>query len=277
MYKLVKKYIKKKEVQSLMILLLAVMVSISLVQSPKKNNTPNNENSSGTSDSILSYTTKDSKIFSNNSDSLINNLEGQDNLTDQFVNEYIKALSRKNPEGPEEIGGEKIFEPPSLGSIQIEGSEFEKMANEIFKINRYSQKDIEVTENNSYQRQLLYIKKIEEVSGNNFGEIPVTETDAVNEWLTEQSTENLGKFRKAASNQVDDLLEIEVPSNWLSIHIQVLNLLKKKIIAFDAMINSEKDPMKSIIAFRKYAEFANESFSISSLVYQRTQELENNF
>ncbi len=255
----------------LIILLLGVVISVGLLSDnqskksgdPDKNFNPEDQNASlsykqGNDGSFLRLPEKNTDDQNEEGD------EDNDNLTKGFVDSYAIKLLESVDEG---------------GGIESQENAIEGLENidKTVDYPQFKEKDIKVVDNTSDEREIEYIEELDQTLWNNFEELKnENSVSALRGFLEDNNSEILDKFINTVPQHIDDLLKIEVPENWASYHLQMLNLWQKKLTMYKTMKNREDDPLKAYLAIQDLPIILQESGKLHSIINERYEELKNN-
>lgn len=277
MFEKIKKLIKKRRVQSVLIILIGIVVSFSIVQGTN-GESPEKENSSDQGkiidSSTLAYENKERSFASEEENSSDGNVEDK-NLTNYLADKYVENIKEENPDGLREVDGQEVFNAPSLDSLNSDDFNFSEEAESAFNFNLFKEEDIKISQNNSEKAQLNYLNEVNNLSQKNFENINFSEIEMLRNWMNTRQLEQLKAYKNSLSTQINDLLETKVPPSWSEFHLNLLNLTKKKTETYSFLINHNEDPLKSVMAFRKASEFIQEAESLQTNAQERMVNLKN--
>jgi len=194
------------------------------------------------------------------------------NLTNFLAQIYAQELIKKNPANlnPAE---KSLQMPKDVEDISLPNEAIDEMAATAFAITYFTEKNIKTTADNSPAGQLAYIEKLRAVNQKNFGQFQKNLVTMLDEWILEQKKAELEKYAGAIPGEINDLLTMEVPAIWESFHLQNLNLWQKKLVAVNALLSLEKDPLKSILAIQQTARVLEENINIDKVLKDKYLDL----
>jgi len=174
------------------------------------------------------------------------------NLTDKLANTYAAYLmtNEDSPILPKEIG--------------------EAMAKEINKPlshNLFSIDDILTIENNSQEKKLAYLELLDELLWKHFGKFKNENTHtAIKEMFENDNPSVLEGIMKAAPDYIGDMLTIEAPSEWKEIHLQLVNVWKKKLSLYKAILDYNNDPLRAYLAIQELPSVVYEDAELNRII-----------
>lgn len=197
---------------------------------------------------------------------------GSGNLTDAFAKLYFQEMVKQNPDNfqPDQKG---LKLPTDISNLALPEDQVAQLTDQSFQIAPFEIKDIKTTNDNSTQAQLAYVKALQEINEKNFSRIENNIFDIANQWLFEQKKEPLQTIVKIIPGQIKDLLNLTVPSLWQEFHLQNLNLWQKKLVAYSALLGSEQDPLKSMMAMQQVSPLLKENLGLDKILQQKFIEL----
>jgi hypothetical protein len=141
---------------------------------------------------------------------------------------------------------------------------------------QFSEGDIKTSSDISEENQITYIENVDRAIWDNFGELKNENTNtAIREFFENKNPDVLNKLIEVTPNYIDDLLQIEVPLNMKEIHLGMLNVWRKKLTIYKAIINQDSDPAKSYLASQDLPAVLQEDQAVQLTLIQRYEELTN--
>lgn len=236
----------------------------------KQSNSFINVSSGKNSNSNLEYDSLANLLPLLNKDSQNSGSSSTDNLTDNLIHLYEKSIYQENASGLKNINGQNGLKPLSENSL---ASLINESDNEHLNIPSFEEKDIKISNDNSKEAQLAYLRKLGEISTNNFSGFNKNISDVLKETISQNKTSSLEKYLEIASKQIDDLLALETPPLWKSFHLQNLNLWQKKLIVYGALVNTNNDPLKTILAIKEIFNVFEENDNLQKILDEKIKEL----
>lgn len=194
------------------------------------------------------------------------------NVTETVASAYLEGFFKKNqnllgnPQGlTDEINADlnDLDVPKNIEGIALPFKPFEKGA-------------FPVIADNSPAAQLAYLEKIGGLISKNFSEINGDITQIIDRWLDKKDSNPLENYIAGAEQQIKDLQKITVPANWEQSHLQNLNLWQKKTVVYQAILQSENDPLKAYIAVQAISDIIQENDSLQEIISEKYLELTGN-
>jgi len=140
-----------------------------------------------------------------------------------------------------------------------------------------SDKDLKISSDNSKQAKVNYLNLLT-AGGNQYLNDPTfdrtaeqIETDISQDCLGGGSTTD-SKIASAYKGVAENYLNINVPSDWLDFHKQLINYFKRGYLIFDALSNCLQDPIKGYLAAQAMLQFASETPAIQESMQQKATE-----
>ncbi|MDP1706652.1 MAG: hypothetical protein Q8L36_02425 [bacterium] len=260
---------KKRKIAALLVIMLGITGSL-LINSKASNS------QQSTTDKILNSIEANDLDYAKAGESgqntdLTNNSLASANITETITNVYLEEFFQKNQNllgNPEELKNKVDL---NLNDLVLP----ENIENNVFFFKPFQINDFRKTTDNSPAVQLTYLKKIGELNQKNFSRINKSITNLVDNWLEKNDASGLKTYLQGAGQQIKDLQEITVPPNWEQFHLQNLNLWQKKAIIYQAILNSEIDPLKTYLAIQEIPNIASENDNLQSIVNKQYSELIN--
>jgi hypothetical protein len=262
--------INKRKILALVILLAGVVISVLVLAS---GNTENGQTKVFSGDSennpFFEFNTsrnKDSKLAlpnEKNDDGKFLDSESDENLTENLINSYTRTIIQEGMSG-------------GFSSEEDAVSKLEENIPSGLNYPQFSEKDIKISPDVSEENQIAYIEAVDEAIWDNFGELKNENTNtAIREFFENKNPDVLNKLIEVTPNYIDDLLQIEVPLNMKEIHLGMLNVWRKKLTIYKAIINQDSDPAKSYLASQDLPAVLQEDQAVQLTLIQRYEELTN--
>src|SRR3989339_155068 len=119
--------------------------------------------------------------------------------------------------------------------------------------------EIKTTTDNSLESIQLYIKKVSEcVSCNDQLYLKIEAQIFLDAIQNNDFTEATSQLREYPESY-QKLKSLTVPSDFLTLHIQIMNILSGSIKVYQAIINVTSDPLKANLALQQYEVFLNQT------------------
>ncbi len=260
--------ITKRKILGAGIIIIALIFSIGIIDSSKNTGegisvSSNNQNE----DPFLSFDSgKEEKGFMLNLDEK----EGV-NLTDMVAESYANEIKERNPEGI--TNSDQELKVPSLQNLNADTEKVTKGIENAFNEERFTLNDIKTYEKDTKENRKKYLQTVIKISDNNFKKFGGSVMDALDELIKNRNDENIKKYISAASEQVNDLLEVKTPKSMQEFHLKNLNLWYKKVDIFYAISQFKNDPLKSLVAMEKIPVIIEESSNLQSDLAEKIKDL----
>ena len=178
-------------------------------------------------------------------------LATNNNLTDNLAKLYLEEIAKRNPT----LAGAETLTLPSESSLD------ELVAAQItqgIKSKTYTRKDIRISEVSGLSAERVYLESFAATTQKNFKNVSRGLDSMIGALFEKKNQGPLRKYVEAASAEIADLLALETPKTLVGLHLEILNLWQKKISVYDALLDSENDPLRSYLALQ----------SIESIIYE---------
>jgi len=255
--------INKRKILALIILLAGVVISVLVLAS---DNTENGKAaiSPGNSEDNPAFGFNTSRngnsklaLPEGGSDENFVNSESSKNLTESLADLYTRSVIQEGMSDDNSLSLEENI-PSGLNYPQ------------------FSEKDIKISSDISEENQISYIEAVDEAIWDNFGELKNENTNtAIREFFENNNPAVLNKFIEITPSYIDDLLQIEVPENIKEIHLGMLNVWRKKLTIYKAIVNQDSDPVKSYLASQDLPGVLQEDQNFQMTLIEKYKELTN--
>lgn len=178
-----------------------------------------------------------------------------ENLTTALANIYLGEMARKNPN----LAGAKTLTLPNESSLE------KLIAEQItqgIQSKVYSKKDIRVSETSSASTERAYMESFAALTQKNFKSVSGSIDQFLVSLFEKKNPGPLRNYIEAATAEVSDLLALETPESVLDLHLEILNLWEKKISVYGAFLDSEKDPLRGLVALQSIGSIISENESL---------------
>lgn len=250
---------------------LSVIVSFFIISSPKNSQKEGVASSflRSSNNPFLSFQSSNIKTQNPTITQKISPLK-TDNLTEELASIITESIANSNPDGLKE--GKKII-PPDPNLLEEKTLQFKEKAAKFLGEDVFTEKDIIITDDNSKEAQLAYLKKLDETTKKNFTGFDKSFAELFNSWLETGDPSDVKTYTKIAAAQIKDLLAIRVPSLWKPFHLQNLNLWQKKLAAYQALLETKEDPVKAMVAFKVLPQLLTETVLLQETLQKKFIEL----
>lgn len=261
---------KKRKIISAAVVLTGLVLFLIIVNLPDKGGqkTLSADTSNATGDnSGFGFQINQNRNLITNPISADKNSAVTDNLTNLLAQNLSQNILETNNGFSQ---GTSTIKLPSSDSI---GAALAQSATQNLQFPIFSDKDIRIGADNSEAAQLAYIKALGEMSKKNFAGFNTSIITILNNFLEQSNSDALAKYVGIAGRQVNDLLALKVPQQLSAWHLQNLNLWKKKLVVYSAMLDLNSDPLKTIVAFKEIPKLVQETLDLDSVIQQKFTKL----
>lgn len=255
-------FLTNRIIVGLIIIITGAIASFTILSTDQSNITKNTNTEKSTEKNLLSYESLISQPQEGNSSSDQEGNFNTGNATESLINSISSDIV--NSEG-EKISREKVDE------------RIDESFNNYFKKDKFTLKDIKISESNSKQSQIEYIEKVDKdlnkIIADGFnGE---TATTTIRKFLEEDNSEPLDYLISSIPDFIDALLETEVPPSLAQTHVDLLNVWQKKLNLYTAIKNYEEDQLKALMAIKKFPDIVKSDLNIQKSIINKYNELNN--
>lgn len=194
-----------------------------------------------------------------------------ENLTESLIETYTQEILKRNESGPQVVDNKPAMIMPSeelTSEILINYLNQQKID---FK--EFALADIKTDSDTSAKKQKEYLKKIYEITQNNFSDLKYSYGEAVIEILKNNNPRFLQNYISRMGKGMTDLKDIAVPTNWKLFHLQYLNLQQKKLTIYSAIANLNNDPLKALIAVNQLTDLLEEEENLTLILTDKASDL----
>jgi hypothetical protein len=195
-----------------------------------------------------------------------NELSENRNLTDSLARLYAQTIINENPDGitSSEYGSEiNVFSTETATTI------LQEQLGQGLTFKPFESSDLKISDNNSSINQLSYLENVGKISQKNFGNLKYNFAEMLDEWALKENNAPMEGYVSRIPNQIEDLKILTVPSELIDFHLQNLNLWKKKLVIFTAIINMKNDPLKTFLAAQELPNIVQESLDLQDIVEKK--------
>lgn len=252
-------FLTNRIIVGLIIIITGAVASFTILSTDQSDITKSSEAKNNSEKNLLSYESLVSQPQEGNTNNQKNNNTG--NATESLINTLSNDIV--NSEGSE-ISKDKVNEMinESLGGY------FEK--------DKFTLKDIKISENNSRQDQINYIESVDE-DLNEIGEDFKGETakTTLRKFLEKNNSEPLDYLISNIPKFIDMLLEKEAPPSLAETHVDLLNLWQKKLNIYSSIKNYKEDQLKAFSAIKKFPDIVENELKLQRDIINKYNELKN--
>jgi len=175
-----------------------------------------------------------------------------DNLTGQLT----ELLVGRFP-----LGQENLFSQDNIADILASGIvQFPEPA-------FFTEEDVVADPSDTELARIAYIESLDRVLMEHFEEFLTENTATALEALFERNDPRiLEGIAAAIPGYLDELLAIEVPSQWTAVHVQILNIWRMKLSLYEAILSYSDDPLKAQLALQHIGEVIEQDVQLQKLI-----------
>ena len=179
------------------------------------------------------------------------------NFTDQIAHAYASRLAQSaDGTTPEEV------------AQGIDGLIPQQILYELF-----TQEDVVTNSKNTEEGQSAYLGAYVALLEKHFSKLKISAEKAF-ELLYEQG--NPGALETLADTTrkfIGDFLAVPVPSEWVSVHLEILNLWAKKETMYRAIARYENDPYRALIAMEEFPAIEEQAADLHYPLFEHYETL----
>lgn len=199
-----------------------------------------------------------------------NSLQEITNLTDKLAESYLQSIAKNNPQGVTNPNGNAQIKIPN--TISLDDQTLSQTFSDTFNPRVFNANDIRISADNSPATQLSYLESVDAATTQNFKSSDNIAIVLKNFFEKNDAT-GLQNRVTQITLYINDLLKITVPSQFSTLHIQLLNLWSKKIPVYQAILNSQTDPLRGYLAMKQIDPLLQEDTNLQLVLIKRYQEL----
>lgn len=247
---------KSKKIISLFIIIVAIIVSFKIVSSNKKTN------------AFQEFEIKENLNFvqPNLNYNLNLNLDNQ-NFTQKIKNEISKEIAQEIIENNdfkiENLKNKINIEEKIINSLQ----DFEK------SINYLTIEDLKISNSNTKADKINYFKKIIEQEQSFQKDINFNINEMINDFLSKKDDTKINIFLKKINEFINFYKNLEVPSSYSFLHLEIINNYLEIKLAFESLVNIEKDPLKTYIWLSKLNDIIKKTKDLEQIFKQEIEKI----
>ncbi|MEK7629959.1 MAG: hypothetical protein AAB432_01065 [Patescibacteria group bacterium] len=197
---------------------------------------------------------------------LANTNQASNNFTDLLAQTYAAKIFNENPNAQTE-GGIKKSSLDSLGDL-LNGNFSKKIDYSV-----YSEKDIRISTDASKEFKIIYIKTVVSILQNHIVAFGETVPAAFSDFLVKKNPAPLNRIIENIPSLISDLLALQIPPNFSSIHLELLNAWQKKLVYYQAIVNFQTDPLKAYLVLNELKNMSETDANLYSFLSEQYQSL----
>jgi hypothetical protein len=196
-------------------------------------------------------------ISSEDLSALLTGEKPPENLTQKFADNLAKGFIDSNPFGIQE--GQEISVPDSQILLnQIANEQNKNIDNSLF----VTQKELKISSDNSQNNIYNYYIKYQEVANKYFGKINIV--DAFEMFSNTNNPEYFKQPLFYTKEMLKDLKNLVVPSDFIQIHLNIINLSIINQGILESLVNINNDPLKASSSLMMIEEVIKKSIIINN-------------
>lgn len=188
-----------------------------------------------------------------------------DNLTDLLAQNYALEILDKNSKG--------TLSEDLSSDVENFINSLTQESDSLVSVRKFNSNDINTTNNNSEELKIKYIEAVDTALRKNFGSFRKDIKTIVDRSLFKNDHESIRFMIQNSPGFINDLLQIETPSDFEAIHIRMLNVWQKKLVMYLSAANVSSDPLKAYITMQWIPEIIEEEAMIQSILLSVYQEI----
>ncbi len=193
------------------------------------------------------------------------------NLTDKLAQLYVQQIIDQNANGPTVNGsGQKQINMPSTDALAniLQGN-----LNQQIQFKEFTVNDIIVSKDNSVQTQINYINALNEAAQKSSNDSNKTVFAALDNFLNQNDPTDLQNQINALDAQINNVLQIPVPSLWQQFDLESLNLWQKTVTIYQTFLSLNDDPLKTYLVLNDFQGVLDDAQSLNSVLIDRYHDL----
>ncbi len=189
-----------------------------------------------------------------------------DNMTDALINSYVREFASLNQNGLQTINGKTGIKPISEGDFQ---NLIAEKINEDVAFEYFSEKDIKISEDDSKENQIAYLLNVAKAMNKYKTSFKTDIFSAIENNFKKNDSSALERFVNNMPELIENLLVLQPPKNFITLHLQLLNYWQKKLAYYEAIINLQEDPLKAYIALDNLKNILQEGLDLSNVIVKQ--------
>ncbi len=191
------------------------------------------------------------------------------NVTDYVSHAYLREFLGKN----ENLFGHPEAVAQGVNLNIADPTLPENVTDTVFNFEPFKTKDIKISQETGSAAEIAYLEAINAIGQKNFSSFTGNLTDILGAWLDKKDSGPLQKYLSSIDNEIKDLQQLAVPTNWQEFHLRNLNLWQKKKTVYQAILESDNDPLKSYLAAQEIDNIIGENANLQKTATAKYNEL----
>jgi hypothetical protein len=171
---------------------------------------------------------------------------------ENVVRNYGREILRMNP------AGQGMDVPIKVPTEQKFTELIQEELSKPIPVTLYTEKDILLTKTSDKAAFTTYINAVGAANTKNMSTVKVSFTTAVAEFVSSNNVQNLTTHVNKLSTYVTALLAIPVPSDWRLYHLEMINLIQKRIAYANALLENNGSQLKVAAALSAISAMVDE-------------------
>ena len=190
----------------------------------------------------------------------INNQKPTKNLTQQLAEDLARGFIAQNPNGIDAQGG--LSTPDSESLLEesvINAAEEFKLENEFVEL-----KDLNISSNNSKENIAEYISQYYNILGNYANKMRLV--DNLQAFSESQDVNYIIPLLGYFDKLILEMKKLAVPSNFVLLHQQEINLLIGERSLLAALVDFSNDPLRAVAALKIFPDLEKQFADLDNLI-----------
>jgi len=155
----------------------------------------------------------------------------------------------------------------------------EKLLGDFFNNNQLdlilsvSDANLNVSQDNSKEAKIKYLKEIDEITQKDFGDFDRNYLGVAYATYGENNPSYAGRLADIYKNLANDLSVLPVPFDWVDVHKGTILHYKNSEIVYRAMANYSQDPIKGYLALEMVDGLVSSAEQIQSALINKVKEM----
>ncbi len=192
-----------------------------------------------------------------------------DNLTEKFTASVFERIE------PSEISDKndaiKLFS--ELKSENLLNDIFKNTQSDFNLISDIEEGGIKISQDNSREAKIQYLKAIEEITEKDFGDFRKNYTEVILDSFQKLDSFSASRLAGIYKNLAGDYLRLSVPPDFADIHKRTIIYFKNAEIVYKAMSEYQDDPVKGYLALEMIDKLVAEIEQIQIVLEEKVKKI----
>lgn len=180
------------------------------------------------------------------------------NLTQQLADSFAQGFIKENPS---DVDLEKGLKTPKEEFV------WNQFLQQIQNKNLFDQENLELKElnidsDNSKEKVKDYFLALAEIFQNYRSQNLVSLTESLEAFTESQDPNYLLPVLNSYNQLIQQVKELKVPSNWTSLHLELINLIGAEREIFASFANYQEDPLKAVVALESFSSLSERELNL---------------